>query len=153
MPNITPVSVTVDQTTEPWTLIVKDSLINIYSAAEAQIIQWNLELTGGPNPPNLSLQSGTFDAITFPMTAPSGFSWIAAGEEAQADPFSVAVRINDNMSILIVNFHNSASTQTSVSYMLCATVVDEDGDSHACQTNPQAASGIGTAGQPCIQNN
>lgn len=152
MPDIQIVTVGIAQNAnDPWTLIVPD-VLNFSQYTEAQVIQWNLDLSD-TTPPNLSLQSGTFDAITFPMTAPSGFSWIAAGEEAQADPFSVAVRINDNMSILIVNFHNSASTQTSVSYMLCATVVDEYGVSHACQTNPQAASGIGTAGQPCIQNN
>lgn len=139
MPDI--ITVTVNSDPAQGLLTFEDptqAALAIAAQTEAQVIQWNL---------SQSPQPGTFNPITAPPQEHSGFAWTDASQEAQQDPFSAAVRINDNQSILLVDFHVDNETQSNISYQLSAIV-----DGTVCVTNPQPAKGLGRQGDPCIQN-
>ncbi|MGH8110561.1 MAG: hypothetical protein ACREPL_01275 [Rhodanobacteraceae bacterium] len=85
------------------------------------------------------------------MAPGSGFAWTDASEEGQLDHFSVAVRTNGNMSILLVDFHVDDETEDNFSYQLSASISTNNGPPVICVTNPPSAKNA--PGDPCIKNN
>ncbi|MEO6968017.1 MAG: hypothetical protein ABI132_06135 [Rhodanobacteraceae bacterium] len=140
IPNSIIIPVTVDDTTDPWNLLVNgnrsSNQTDVGNNSLKQTLEWNLQLAAG--------QTGSFNPIN--ETETSGFSWtctpkpganIFSGYSEPSTQNGTQIQVNDLAS--------GASAKGTWTYKLRATV-----NGNPCETNPPSARG--QEGDPKIHN-
>lgn len=142
MPNPIAVTVTVNKSTTPWSLVVLGNAvgggpeIQVSQSAFQQPIQWNLELATG--------DTGSFNALSQTSTT-SGFSWTVSPIPTAFTGFTEPAAQN-GQQIQCNDMNPVGSPSASWTYKLRATV-----NGNPCETNP-SSNPTAAPGDPKIKN-
>lgn len=139
MPNPITIPVTVDESTNPWTLVVNGNALNnqtdVSENSVAQTIEWNLQLAAG--------QSGAFNPLS--QSSTSGFSWTCNPAPPSGTFLGFSEPAAQNGTQIQVNDLATATAKGTWTYKLRATV-----NGNSCETNPPSIKG--QLGDPKIHN-